>query len=155
MRLILASASPRRAELLTAAGYAFDIHAVDVDRAHRTRRAPASYVQRLAAEKSARALAELTSSPARETRLCQIRYIKGDGPTEAGTRRDADVRQIRTQCARLMSGSTRTACEGVPDSLCSPPTRPSWSATKSSASRATSKTPRECSGGCRDGRIRC
>lgn len=31
MNLILASASPRRADLLRAAGYAFDVHAADVD----------------------------------------------------------------------------------------------------------------------------
>ena len=33
VRLILASASPRRADLLTAAGYTFDVVPVDVDEA--------------------------------------------------------------------------------------------------------------------------
>ena len=53
MRLILASASPRRAELLRAAGYAFEIVVADVDESIRAGEPPATYVRRLAAEKSA------------------------------------------------------------------------------------------------------
>jgi len=59
VRLILASASPRRAELLRAAGYEFDIHAVEIDERLRAGESPVEYVQRLAQEKSARALQEL------------------------------------------------------------------------------------------------
>ena len=55
MRLILASASPRRAELLRAAGYEFEIFPVDVDETVREGEPPAAYVRRLAADKSARA----------------------------------------------------------------------------------------------------
>jgi len=55
MRLVLASASPRRAELLRAAGYDFDIVRVDIDEARRDGEPPATYVRRLAAEKSAAA----------------------------------------------------------------------------------------------------
>lgn len=55
MRLILASASPRRAELLRAAGYVFDTVTVDVDESPREGELPAVYVRRLAAEKSAMA----------------------------------------------------------------------------------------------------
>ncbi len=53
MRLILASASPRRAELLRAAGYEFEVVVADVDERAREGETPASYVRRLAAEKSA------------------------------------------------------------------------------------------------------
>jgi septum formation protein len=60
MRLILASASPRRAELLRAAGYSFDVHPVDVDERAEPDEAPLAYVQRVAALKSARALDTLT-----------------------------------------------------------------------------------------------
>jgi septum formation protein len=59
VHLILASASPRRAELLRSAGYQFDIHAVDIDERLRTGESPVEYVERLAREKSARALEEL------------------------------------------------------------------------------------------------
>jgi nucleoside triphosphate pyrophosphatase len=53
MRLILASASPRRAELLRAAGYAFEIVVANVDESMRDGESPSIYVRRLAAEKSA------------------------------------------------------------------------------------------------------
>jgi septum formation protein len=56
MRLILASASPRRAELLRAAGFDFQVLAVDVDERVLPKELPPEHVRRLAAEKSARAL---------------------------------------------------------------------------------------------------
>ena len=56
MRLILASASPRRADLLRAAGFEFEIQAVDVDERVRAGEVPEDYVRRLAMEKSARAM---------------------------------------------------------------------------------------------------
>src|SRR5712664_612742 len=59
MRLILASASPRRAELLRSAGYTFDVVVADVDESIRSGESPAAYVRRLAAEKSFRAAADL------------------------------------------------------------------------------------------------
>jgi septum formation protein len=55
MRLILASASPRRAELLRTAGYSFDTVPVDVDERVRPGEAAEAYVRRLAIEKSAHA----------------------------------------------------------------------------------------------------
>lgn len=55
MRLILASASPRRAELLTAAGFSFEVRAADVDERVRPGEAPDDYVRRLAIEKAAAA----------------------------------------------------------------------------------------------------
>ena len=53
MRLILASASPRRAELLRAAGFTFETVVADVDEQLRAGESPSTYVRRLAAEKSA------------------------------------------------------------------------------------------------------
>jgi septum formation protein len=53
VRLILASASPRRAELLRAAGFVFETVVADVDEQARAGESPSSYVRRLAAEKSA------------------------------------------------------------------------------------------------------
>jgi len=53
--LILASASPRRAELLRAAGYTFDVVVTDVDESIRPGESPSIYVRRLAADKSAAA----------------------------------------------------------------------------------------------------
>ncbi|MGA1982137.1 MAG: nucleoside triphosphate pyrophosphatase [Acidobacteriaceae bacterium] len=51
-RLILASASPRRRELLAQAGYAFTVEAADVDESERVGEAPEAYVRRLAEEKA-------------------------------------------------------------------------------------------------------
>jgi nucleoside triphosphate pyrophosphatase len=53
MRLVLASASPRRADLLRAAGYEFEIVKAEVDESVRPGERPEIYVRRLAAEKSA------------------------------------------------------------------------------------------------------
>jgi septum formation protein len=53
VRLILASASPRRAELLRAAGFEFDVVVAAVDESVRAGESPTAYVRRLAAEKSA------------------------------------------------------------------------------------------------------
>jgi len=51
--LILASASPRRAELLTAAGFDFQVIAADVDETPRPGEAPAAYALRVARDKAA------------------------------------------------------------------------------------------------------
>lgn len=52
MRLILASASPRRAELLTAAGYTFDVIPADVDETPHDDETPELYTQRVARDKA-------------------------------------------------------------------------------------------------------
>ena len=52
-RLILASASPRRAALLEAAGVAFDVVPADVDEALLPGEAPTAHVERLAGAKAA------------------------------------------------------------------------------------------------------
>jgi septum formation protein len=51
-RLILASVSPRRRELLAQAGYAFTVEAADVDESRRKGEEPGAYVLRLAVEKA-------------------------------------------------------------------------------------------------------
>jgi septum formation protein len=61
VRLVLASASPRRAELLRAAGFVFDTLAVAVDERVRPGESPDAYVRRLAMEKSGRAVALVAS----------------------------------------------------------------------------------------------
>jgi septum formation protein len=51
-QLILASRSPRRAELLTAAGIAFEVLAADIDETPHPNETPAAYVERLAIDKA-------------------------------------------------------------------------------------------------------
>src|SRR5262245_2997915 len=59
MRLVLASTSPRRAELLRAAGLVFDVLAVDIDERARAGEAADAYVARLARDKAGAALQRL------------------------------------------------------------------------------------------------
>ena len=65
MRLILASSSPRRRELLAQAGYAFKVEAADVDESVLPGEAAGDYVQRLAEEKAQAVFArhEVQKSP--------------------------------------------------------------------------------------------
>jgi len=92
MRLILASASPRRAELLRSAGYTFDIVVADVDESIHVGESPSTYVRRLAAEKSAAAFAALkvcaTSATAAPTHASNValptsKVAQGFSPAEA------------------------------------------------------------------------
>lgn len=52
MKLVLASRSPRRAELLAAAGIEFTVRAADIDETPRDGEEPRAYVLRLAEEKA-------------------------------------------------------------------------------------------------------
>lgn len=52
MRIVLASASPRRRELLAQAGYSFDVQAAEIDETRCEGEPPVEYVQRLALEKA-------------------------------------------------------------------------------------------------------
>lgn len=60
--LVLASASPRRAELLAAAGYDFTVDPADVDESERPGETPENYVLRVARDK-ARAVAARRGEP--------------------------------------------------------------------------------------------
>jgi septum formation protein len=53
MRLVLASASPRRRELLAQLGLSFEVSPADIDEAVRPRESPRDYVERLARAKAA------------------------------------------------------------------------------------------------------
>ncbi|HMF94010.1 MAG TPA: Maf family protein [Vicinamibacterales bacterium] len=85
MRLILASASPRRAELLRAAGYDFDVVTADVDESIRDGESPSIYVRRLAAEKSAAVMARIVTGPA------EAGHHGDHGPAKAGHYEKTDV----------------------------------------------------------------
>jgi septum formation protein len=52
MQLVLASASPRRAELLRTAGFSFDVRPADVDETPRADEPPAAYALRVARDKA-------------------------------------------------------------------------------------------------------
>ena len=58
--LVLASASPRRRELLTQAGYSFEVHPADIPEDPLPNEDPIAYVTRLAREKAQAVFAELS-----------------------------------------------------------------------------------------------
>lgn len=124
MRLVLASASPRRAELLTAAGFRFEALAVDVDERPGADEPPSAYVRRLAAEKSARAMALLAASAAPRAsgdRPPQVTAVLGadtavvvDGQILGKPRDDLEARamleRLAGRCHEVMTGvSLRSA----------------------------------------------
>lgn len=59
VQIILASASPRRKELLDQIKVTYKVHPVDLDETPLPDETPLDYVQRLAAEKSAACVAQL------------------------------------------------------------------------------------------------
>lgn len=89
MRLILASASPRRAELLSAAGYSFEVRVADVDERVRPGETPHEYVRRLAAEKSAAVLHALCAPADRLT--ASVRQFVDVVANESGIRGDTET----------------------------------------------------------------
>ena len=62
-RIILASASPRRAELLRAAGIEFDVMPADTDETVRPGEAPDAYVRRVAEAKARAVTARANGRP--------------------------------------------------------------------------------------------
>jgi septum formation protein len=62
--LVLASASPRRRELLTQAGFSFTVQPAEIDEDWREGEGPAAYVERLAREKAAAVFSSLAARDA-------------------------------------------------------------------------------------------
>lgn len=97
MRLVLASASPRRAELLRAAGFAFDTLPVDVDEQVLPGESPESCVRRLASVKSAAAAARLPGADA--LILAADTVVVVDGGVLGKPKDDEDARRMLQRLA--------------------------------------------------------
>ena len=102
MRLILASSSPRRAEVLRNAGFVFEIRPADVDETRQPHEAAEDYVRRVAQAK-ARAIAE----PARADReraivIAADTIVLAEGQILGKPRDAEDARRM----LRLFSGKT-------------------------------------------------
>ncbi len=102
--VILASASPRRADLLTAAGMTFEVRAVDVDERPLHGEAAADYVARVAADKAAACLAAPD-----ETVLAADTVVVVDGVILGKPADDADAARM----LRLLSGRGHVVLTGV------------------------------------------
>lgn len=104
-KIILASRSPRRAELLAAAGFEFDVLAADVDETPLDVEDPAEYVERLAIEK---ARAVFAMRP--EARVLGAdTTVTIDGNILGKPVDDADARRM----LRLLSGRPHLVHTGV------------------------------------------
>jgi septum formation protein len=105
MRLVLASASPRRRELLEAAGFAFDVDVADVDETPASNEAPSTYVLRVA---RAKADAVSPRHPDRPVVAADTAVVIGESILGKPADRTDAVRML----ARL-SGGTHTVLTGV------------------------------------------
>jgi septum formation protein len=118
MRLVLASASPRRAELLRAAGFEFLVRPVDVDEAVRPGEPPAEYVRRLAEEKAVAcqdpADVEVTCVLAADTAVVVDGTIFGKPSDETDARRMLE--RLSGRAHQVMTGVCVRALTG-PDQL--------------------------------------
>jgi septum formation protein len=104
--LILASQSPRRAELLRNAGITFEVCAADVDESVREEEAPFEYVKRLAREK---ALVVLATAPEDAVVLGADTTVVVDGESLG---KPVDAGEARRMLARL-SGRRHQVMTGV------------------------------------------
>jgi len=110
MRLVLASASPRRADLLRAAGFDFDVYPVDIDERPRAGEAPDGYVRRLAIEKAAAARRGLGAGPADDRAILAADTAVVLGPDILGKPRDAfETRDM----LRRLSGARHDVLTGL------------------------------------------
>ena len=79
--LILASASPRRRELLTQAGFTFQVHPAHVPEDPNPGEDPIAYVVRLACEKAETVFTEITKTTASEKRASAAPQVLGADTT--------------------------------------------------------------------------
>ena len=111
-RLILASASPRRRELLAQAGYTFEVQPAHVNEDLRPDEDPIAYVVRLAREKAQSVFAEISStSPASPPAvvLGADTTVTLDSHILAKPENPADAARM----LRLLSGRTHRVITGV------------------------------------------
>ncbi|HWG17974.1 MAG TPA: Maf family protein [Acidobacteriaceae bacterium] len=107
-RLILASASPRRRELLAQAGYSFEVHAADIDESQRAGESPSAYVLRLAEEKAHAVLSKHTDQTDLIVLGADTTVVLDD--TILGKPADAaDAREM----LRRLSGRTHQVLTGI------------------------------------------
>lgn len=107
--LVLASASPRRRELLSGLGAVFAVRPVDLDETPRPGEAPRDYVLRLAIEKAAGGAARAASPDERELVLAADTTVVLDGEILGKPEDEADARRMLGRIA----GREHTVLTGV------------------------------------------
>jgi len=116
--LVLASASPRRRELLTQAGYRFRVHPAHIFENPLTGEDPIAYVTRLAREKAEMVFRELTAGDSQELRRdaeSQLAVLGADTTVTLDNMilgKPADGADA-ARMLRLLSGRTHRVITGV------------------------------------------
>ncbi|HEV7843345.1 MAG TPA: Maf family protein [Pyrinomonadaceae bacterium] len=103
-RLLLASQSPRRAEILRSVGWPFETFAVEIDESLRAGESPISYVERLALEKAV-AAARLKDAPlvlGADTTVVVDGEIMGKPESQEDARRM--LRRLRDRWHEVLTG---------------------------------------------------
>jgi septum formation protein len=115
--LVLASASPRRRELLTQAGFTFEVHPAHIPEDPHPNEDPIAYVVRLAREKAEAVFTEITNANASDQRAsAPPQVVLGADTTVVldkqimGKPEDA---ADATRMLRLLSGRTHRVITGV------------------------------------------
>jgi len=109
MKLILASGSPRRAEILRAAGFQFELCAPDIPEVRQPGELAAHYVQRLAEEKARAVARKIGSRDSGGIILAADTTVVVDGTI---LEKPADAAEARSMMERL-SGRTHEIYTGV------------------------------------------
>src|SRR5436190_18102556 len=104
-QLVLASTSPRRAEILRTAGWSFEILPVDIDESRRAGEGAANYVERLAREK-----AEAAASRCRDATIIGADTVVVIDIEILGKPRDEDDAR---RMLRLLNGRWHQVVTGV------------------------------------------
>jgi nucleoside triphosphate pyrophosphatase len=107
MPLILASASPRRAELLASAGFRFEVASADVDETPLADESPAAYALRVAHDKAAAAGAR--SRESRDVILAADTVVVSDGRILGKPKNSDDARRM----LRLLAGAVHDVLTAV------------------------------------------
>jgi len=114
--LVLASASPRRRELLSQAGFSFEVHPTQIPEDPIPGENPVAYVTRLAREKAEAVYAEITKAAASEQRASAALQVLGADTTvtldDQILGKPADSADA-ARMLRLLSGRTHRVITGV------------------------------------------
>jgi septum formation protein len=115
LMLVLASSSPRRRELLTQAGFSFQVHPAHVPEEHVPGETPVAYVSRLAREKAQAVFDELTAASAMSQDSSSLAVLGADTIVTLDDQilgKPADAADA-ARMLRLLSGRTHRVITGV------------------------------------------
>jgi nucleoside triphosphate pyrophosphatase len=116
MNLVLASASPRRRELLAQAGFTFEVHPADIPENPFPNEDPIAYVVRLARQKAEAVFAEITKASASDKRASAAPQVLGADTTVTIDHQILGKPENAADAARmlrLLSGRTHRVITGV------------------------------------------